>query len=52
MLTATGQNKGIINDFQVGKDQEDSSQDANYGYHFNNVGFIDGILIDVAFITS
>jgi len=45
MLTATGQNKGIINGFQIGKDQEHSSQDANYGYHFNNVGFIDDVSI-------
>jgi len=30
---------------QIGKDQDDSSQDADPGYQFNNIGFIDDILI-------
>jgi len=38
MLTATGQN-------QVGKDQDDKSQDADHGYQFNNISFIDDISI-------
>jgi len=45
MLTATGQNQGISHGLQIGKNQEDSSQDADYGYQFNNIGFIDDILI-------
>jgi len=28
-----------------GKNQEDSSQDADHGYDFNNIGFIDNISI-------
>jgi len=45
MLTATGQNQGISHDLQIGKDQDDSSQDADHGYEFNNLGFIDDISI-------
>ena len=45
MLTATGQNQGISHGLQIGKDQDDSSQDANHGYQFNNIGFIDDISI-------
>jgi len=30
---------------QIGKDQDDSSQDADHGYQFNNIGFIDDISI-------
>jgi len=45
MLTATGQNQGISHGLQIGKDQDDSSQDADHGYQFNNIGFIDDILI-------
>jgi len=46
MLTATGQNQGISRGLQIGKDQDDSSQDADHGYQFNNIGFIDDIDID------
>jgi len=35
MLTATGQNQGISHGLQIGKDQDDSSQDADHGYLFN-----------------
>jgi len=45
MLTATGQNQGISHGLQISKDQDDSSQDADHGYQFNNIGFIDDILI-------
>jgi len=45
MLTATGQNQGISHGLQIGKDQDDSSQDAGHGYQFNNIGFIDDIPI-------
>jgi len=45
MLTATGQNKGISHGLQIGKDQDDSSQDADHGYQFHNIGFIDDISI-------
>jgi len=48
MLTATGhcgQNQGINHNLQVGKNQEESSQDANHGYQFNNIGFIYDISI-------
>ena len=45
MLTATGQNQGISHGLQIGKDQDDSSQDADHGYHFNKISFIDDILI-------
>jgi len=30
---------------QIGKDQDDSSQDADHGYHFDNIGLIDDISI-------
>ena len=30
---------------QIGKEQDDSSQDADHGYQFNNIGFIDDISI-------
>ena len=30
---------------QIGKDQDDSSQDANHGSQFNNISFIDDISI-------
>jgi hypothetical protein len=30
---------------QIGKDQDDSSQDADHGYQFDNTGFIDDISI-------
>jgi len=43
MLMATGQNQGISHGLQIGKDQDDSSQDADHGYQFNNIGFIDAI---------
>jgi len=43
MLTATGQNQGISHGLQIVKDQDDSSQGANHGYLFNNIGFIDDI---------
>ena len=45
MLTATGQNQGISRGLRIGKDQEDSSQDADHGYQFNDIGFIDDISI-------
>jgi len=45
MLTATGQNQGISHGLQIGKDQDDSSQDANHGYQFKNIGFINDIWI-------
>ena len=45
MLTATGQNQGISHGLQIGKDQDDSSQDADHGYQFNNIGFIDNFSI-------
>jgi len=45
MLTATGQNQGISHGLQNGKDQDDSRQDADHGYQFNNIGFIDDISI-------
>jgi len=44
MLTATGQNQRISNGSHIRKDQDDSSQDAEHGYQFNDiVGFIDNI---------
>ena len=43
MLTATWQNQGIGHGLQIGKDQDDSSQDADHGYQF--IGFIDDISI-------
>jgi len=45
MLTATGQNQGICHGLQIGKNQKDSSQDADHGYQFKNIGFIDDISI-------
>jgi len=45
MLTATGQNEGISHGLQIGKDRDDSSQDTTHSYQFNNIGFIDDILI-------
>jgi len=45
MLTPTGQNQGISHGLQIGKEQDDSSQDADHGYPFNNIGFIDDISI-------
>jgi len=36
MLMATGENQGISHALQIGKDQDDSSQDANHSYQFNN----------------
>ena len=45
MLTATGQHQAISHGLQIGKDQNDSSQDADQGYQFNNIGFIDDISI-------
>jgi len=45
MLTATGQNQRIGHGLQIGKDQNDSSQDADHDYQFNNIGFIDDISI-------
>jgi len=45
MLKATGQNQGISHGLQIGKGQDDSSQDADHGYQFNNIGFIDDISI-------
>ena len=45
MLTVTGQNQGISHGLQIGKDQDDSSQDADHGYQFNNIRFIDNISI-------
>ena len=41
MLTATGQNQGSSHGLQIGKDQDESSQDADHGYQFNNIGVID-----------
>jgi len=43
MLTATWQHQGISHGLQIGKDQDDSSQDANHGYQFIDIGFIDDI---------
>ena len=45
MLTATGQNQGISHGLQIGKDQDDISQDADHSNPFNNIGFIDDISI-------
>jgi len=39
------QNQVVSHGLQIGKDQDDSSQEANHGYQFNNIGFIDGISI-------
>jgi len=35
MFTTTWQNQGIDHGLQIGKDQEDNSEDANHGYQFN-----------------
>jgi len=35
MFTTTWQNQGINHGLQIGKDQEDNSEDANHGYQFN-----------------
>jgi len=43
MLTATGQNRGISHGLQIGKNQKHISQDADHGYYFNKIGFIDDI---------
>jgi len=45
MLTVTGQNQGISHGLQIGKDEDDSSQDTDHRYKFNNIGFIDNISI-------
>jgi len=45
MLMATWQNQGISHGLQIGKDVDDSNQDADHGYKFNNIGFIDDISI-------
>ena len=45
MLTATGQNQRTSHGLQMDRNQEDSSQDAEHGYQFNNIGFIDDTLI-------
>ena len=45
ILTATGQNQGISHGLQIGKDQDDSNEDADHSYQFNNIGFIDDISI-------
>jgi len=42
---ATGENQGISHALQIGKDQDDSRQDANHSYQFNNTGFIHDISI-------
>jgi len=38
MIMGTGQNQGITHGMQIGKDVGDSSQDADHGYKFNNIG--------------
>jgi len=42
MLTVTGQNQEVSHGLQIGKNQEDSSQDADHSYQFHNISFIDG----------
>jgi len=37
MVTVTGQNQSTSHGLQIGKDQDDSSQDAEHGYRFNNI---------------
>ena len=37
ILSATGQNQGISHGLQIGKDVDDSSQDANHGYRLSQV---------------
>jgi len=48
----TGQNQGISHGLQIGKYQDDSSQVADHSYHFNNIGFIDGISIFSIFVET
>ena len=43
MLIATGQNQDISHGLQIGKNQEHSSQDADHGFQFNKIDFIDHI---------
>ena len=45
MLKVTGQNQGISHGLQIDKDQDDSSQDANHGFQYNNIGFIENFSI-------
>jgi len=45
ILTKTEQNPDISHGLQVGKNQEDSSRDADHGYQLNNIDFIDDISI-------
>jgi len=45
ILTATRQNREISHGLQIGKNQEDSSQDDDHGYQFNSIGFIGDISI-------
>jgi len=45
MLTATQQNQGISYGLQIGNNQEDSNQDADYGYQYHEIGFFDDISI-------
>ena len=45
ILTATVQYEGISPGLQIGKNQEDSSQDADHSCQINNIGFIDDISI-------
>jgi hypothetical protein len=45
MLTKTEHNPDISHGLQIGKNQEDSSRDADHGYQLNNIGFIDDISI-------
>ena len=42
MLIVTGQLESISHGLQIGEDQEDS-QDADHGYQFNDICFIDNI---------
>jgi len=43
MFMATGQSQGISHSLQIGKDHEDSRQEADHGNQFNNMGFINDI---------
>jgi len=45
MLTVTGQNGDIRHGLQIVKDQKGDNQRDENGYHFNNIGFIEDILI-------
>jgi len=45
ILTATGQNQGISHGLHFGKNQENSSHDADHGYQFDDIGFVDNISI-------